>query len=126
MPVRGFGAKNVVFFGIRMPAAAARQASAVAALPVDAHATVSWPYSTAFATTSREARSLVVPDGLRVSSFTHRCGMPRWARRRGTGRRGVPPTGSGGSDAADAIGVALCHAFAREMRAAVDSAGTRA
>ena len=31
-----------------------------------------------------------------------------------------------GADAADAIGVALCHAYAREMRAAVGSAGTRA
>ena len=31
-----------------------------------------------------------------------------------------------GPDAADAIGIALCHAYSREMRAAVGSAGSRA
>jgi crossover junction endodeoxyribonuclease RuvC len=31
-----------------------------------------------------------------------------------------------GADAADAIGIALCHAYSREMRLAVGSAGTRA
>lgn len=31
-----------------------------------------------------------------------------------------------GADAADAIGIALCHAYSREMRAAVGTAGSRA
>jgi len=31
-----------------------------------------------------------------------------------------------GADAADAIGIALCHAYSREMRAAIGTSGTRA
>jgi Holliday junction resolvasome RuvABC endonuclease subunit len=31
-----------------------------------------------------------------------------------------------GADAADAIGIALCHAYSREMRAAVGSPGSSA
>ena len=79
----------------RSPAAAAPKAVATAALPVDAVVIVSSPRVSPSSRTSAVARSLFDAVGPRVSSLTHRRGMPSSRRSAGTGSSGVPPTGRG-------------------------------
>jgi hypothetical protein len=79
----------------RSPAAAAPKAVETAALPVEAVVIVSIPLRRPSSITSAVARSLFDVVGLRVSSLTHRRGVPASCRRAGTGSSGVPPIGSG-------------------------------
>ncbi len=79
----------------RIPAAAAPKAVDTAALPVEAVVMVSAPRRSPPSITSAVARSLLDAVGLRVSSLTHRCGVPIAFLRAGAGSRGVPPMGTG-------------------------------
>ena len=79
----------------RSPAAAAPNAVATAALPVEAVVIVSTPRRSPSSITSAVARSLLDAVGLRVSSLIHRRGVPSAARSAGAGSSGVPPIGTG-------------------------------
>jgi hypothetical protein len=79
----------------RSPAAAAPKAVDTAALPVEAVVIVSIPLRRPSSITSAVARSLLDVVGLRVSSLSHRRGVPSVWRSAGAGRSGVPPMGSG-------------------------------
>ena len=76
------------------PAAAAWAATALARLPVDAHATVSNPSSWARARAIETTRSLNECVGLAVSFLTHTSRSPSRSARRPARTSGVQPVGS--------------------------------
>src|SRR5204863_2073888 len=108
------------------PAAAARAATALARLPVDAHASVSSPNSNAFAAATATTRSLNECVGLVWSSFRSTSPTPSADASRGAETSGVQPgaasppggvaTGSSGSYRHNDLGPASIRS--REMLAA--------
>ncbi len=76
---------------LRSPACAACAATALARLPVDAHAATLNPNSSAFDNATDVTRSLNEFVGLTVSFFTHTSPRPSSAASRSARTRGVNP-----------------------------------